>query len=154
MSALDLLISHLPNERKAPARAGVARAFRAACPVCRGHGLPLSLAETDAGGLLLHCFSGCATEDVLSAVGMDWSDVLPHAYEHAKGNGGPDVWGGLAAAVDGLHMAHCRLLAACSPAMRAGEIEESLRAMLAAGEAMQHVKDMARLSMMRKGGHD
>lgn len=152
MSALDLLLSRLPKPpRKAPARAGVARAFRAACPVCAGHGQPLSLGETQAGGLLLHCFGGCEAEDVLSALGLEWKDILPHAHEHAKGNGGPDVWGGLAVAVDGLHMAHCRLLAACSPAMQAGEIEESLRAMLAAGEAAGRVADMARRAMRGNG---
>ena len=29
------------------------------------------------GRVLLHCFGGCATQDVLDAVGLDWSDLMP-----------------------------------------------------------------------------
>lgn len=154
MSALDLILSRLPGEvRKAPSRGGVARAYRSACPACSGHGLPLSVAETRAGGLLLHCFSGCEPVDLLVVLGLDWQSVLPAAplAHHVHRAGEPAAWGSLAAAVDGLMTAHCRVLAACSPAMQAGEIEAALWAILDAGEAMQQVKSMARRALKNGG---
>lgn len=69
MSALDLILSRLPGEvRKAPARGGAARAYRAVCRACGGHGQPLSLAETEDGRLLLHCFSGLDAGEAMQQV--------------------------------------------------------------------------------------
>jgi len=147
---LDLVLSRLPKPaRKAPARAGVARAFRAGCPACEGHGMPLSLAETQDGWLLLHCFAGCSVGEVLAALGLSWDDVLPQqATAHmVKSNGGPTAWGALAAAVDGLRHCHARLLGAA----QVGDAEQQMRAFLDAGEAMQKVQQMARRAM-REGG--
>lgn len=145
MSApLDVLLPRLHGARKAPARSGVARAYRAACPCCSGHGLPLSLAESDAGEgapLLVHCFAGCEPGEVLSALSLDWGDVQPAPLaHHIPGNGGPAVWAGLAAAVDGLLATHARLLAC----VQRGELVDGLHAMLDAGRAAQVVKAMAR----------
>ena len=111
--------------------------------------MPLSLAQASDGRLLLHCFGGCDAKSVLGALGLNWDDVLPRrmSEKRVKGNGGPASWGSLAGAVDALHDAHCRLLATCSLVMEAGEVEAALRALLAAGEAMQAVKDMARRVM-------
>ncbi|MGE0071570.1 MAG: hypothetical protein AB7S55_00710 [Thiomonas sp.] len=154
--SIDLLISRLQKPRKAPARSssGITRAYRSHCPLCGGHGLPLSIAETSDGRILLHCFGGCATENILSSVGLTWDDVLPPrpAAHHAAGNAGPTEWGALFCALDALQQAHCALLAACTTA----EINTAaaLTALLDAGAAMQHVRDMARRAMrdMREGG--
>lgn len=150
MNPLDLLVAKLPDPpRKAPRRGGIERAFRARCPNCEGRGMSLSVAETSDGRLLLHCFAGCDAKSVLGVLGLSWDDVLPLKMPEngVRGNGGPASWGSLAGAVDALHAAHCRLLATCSLVMEAGEIEAALRALLAAGEAMQAVKDMSRRAM-------
>lgn len=153
MSALETVLSRLPTPpRKAPARRGkTLRAFRATCPVCEGHGMPLDMAETQDGRLLLYCHAHkCEFDAVLAALGLTPADVLPDRAQahHVPGNCGPAAaWGALAAAIDALHQAHCRLLATCSPAMKAGEIEAALRALLDAGEAMEAVKAMARRAM-------
>jgi hypothetical protein len=34
-------------------------------------------ARPETGQTLIHCFAGCPTEDVLTAVGLTWQDVLP-----------------------------------------------------------------------------
>ena len=150
MSALDLVISRLQKRpRKAPAKSGIEQAYRAQCPVCAGHGMPLSLAETADGRLLLHCFGRCEAEAVLTSLGLVWGDVLPQDSHttNIHGNGGPAAWGALAAGIDALHQAHCDLLAASSLAMQTGEIEAALRAYLDAGEAAQQIKVMARIAM-------
>lgn len=54
-----------------------ANGWRADCPNGhRSHGT-LSLAQADDGRLLLHCFAGCATADVLGALGLTLGDVMP-----------------------------------------------------------------------------
>lgn len=37
----------------------------------------LSLGRADNGGVLIHCFAGCATADVLAAIGLEMSDLFP-----------------------------------------------------------------------------
>lgn len=115
--------------------------------------MPLSLAETPDEMVLLHCFGGCSAGAVLQALGMGMDDLFPshENVPHATGMGGPSKWGALASAIDGLHRAHCALMAACSPAMDQGEIKQALRALLAAGEAMQQVKMMARQALKNGG---
>lgn len=48
----------------------------ACCPAHDDRGPSLSVTERD-GKLLFHCFAGCEAEDVLAAVGLHWTDVLP-----------------------------------------------------------------------------
>ena len=38
---------------------------------------PLSVTEASDGRVLLHCFAGCDTIDVLQAIGLDWKDLFP-----------------------------------------------------------------------------
>lgn len=150
--SIDLLIARLPKPpRKATARSGITRAYRSHCPHCAGHGLPLSIAETSDGRLLLHCFAGCEPATVLQAVGLTWDHVLPPrpAAHHAAGNAGPAAWGALFSALDALQQAHCALLAACTTAEI--DTEAALAALLNAGSSMERVRDMARRAA-REGG--
>jgi len=51
--------------------------WRADCPnEHKTHGT-LSLAQGDDGRVLLHCFAGCSTADVLGALGLTLGDVMP-----------------------------------------------------------------------------
>lgn len=70
MSA-ETLISRLTKIRQTGPNRWVA-----SCPAHDDRGPSLSVTERD-GKLLLHCFAGCAAEDVLGAVGLRWTDVLP-----------------------------------------------------------------------------
>lgn len=70
MNVLDL-ISRLDKAKQTTSDQWVAR-----CPVHQDR-LP-SLSIRDAGDrILLHCFAGCSTQDVLAAIGMSFADVLP-----------------------------------------------------------------------------
>lgn len=50
--------------------------WRARCPHHRGKSeTSLSVREASDGTILLHCFGGCHSVDVLSAVGLSWRDI-------------------------------------------------------------------------------
>ncbi len=56
--------------------------FVARCPAHDDRSPSLAVKGCDDGRVLLHCFAGCETEDVLSAVGLTFSDMMP---EHIGG---------------------------------------------------------------------
>lgn len=51
--------------------------FIARCPAHGDRSPSLSIRETDTGALLVHCFAGCRTDDVLAAVGLSLADLFP-----------------------------------------------------------------------------
>lgn len=77
MSA-ETLVSRLQGVRSTGNNRWVAK-----CPAHSDRGPSLSVTERD-GKLLFHCFAGCEAEDVLGAVGLSWSDVLPERDGEAR----------------------------------------------------------------------
>lgn len=65
------LLAHL--ERVRPTRRG---SWRAICPGHQDRVPSLDLAEGADGRLLLTCRAGCRTEEVLGALGLDWSALF------------------------------------------------------------------------------
>ena len=61
--------------------------YVAKCPAHEDRSPSLAITEGDDGRVLIHCFAGCETEDVLIALGMTFSDVMPerigtkHSYK-------------------------------------------------------------------------
>ena len=57
------------------------------CPAHDDRSPSLSIKDGDDGRVLIHCFAGCETEDVLSAVGLTFADLMPerigseHSYK-------------------------------------------------------------------------
>lgn len=51
--------------------------FIARCPAHADKRPSLTIRELSDGRVLLHCFAGCDTEAVLTAVGMTFRDVMP-----------------------------------------------------------------------------
>lgn len=49
----------------------------ARCPAHQDRSPSLSIKEGTDSRVLVHCFSGCAVEDVLAAVGLTFSDLFP-----------------------------------------------------------------------------
>ena len=70
MSAAARVLERLPRAR--PSGAG---RWRAPCPGHQSRGLTLGIAERD-GRVLLHCFAGCETGAVLSALGLELRDLF------------------------------------------------------------------------------
>ncbi len=79
---IDVLLSHFDGVKEAGRGKYVAR-----CSAHDDRKPSLAISEGDNGRLLLHCWAGCETETVLSAVGLTFSDVMPerigsdHAYK-------------------------------------------------------------------------
>jgi hypothetical protein len=57
-------------------KAGAGR-WTARCPAHEDRGPSLSVRELDDGRVLIHCFAGCATADVVAAAGLSLSDLFP-----------------------------------------------------------------------------
>lgn len=77
MNNLSTLLSRLDKVQ----RIGNNR-YKACCPAHDDRSPSLAIKD-DGGRLLLHCFSGCQTIDVLGAIGLDFSDIMT---EMAEGN--------------------------------------------------------------------
>lgn len=60
----------------------------ACCPAHDDRSPSLAIRETEDGTILVKCFTGCPTADVLAAVGMDMHELFPkresNAYRAAK----------------------------------------------------------------------
>lgn len=51
--------------------------WMACCPAHGDKTASLSLRETETGSALVHCFAGCSVHEVMSAIGLDQSDLFP-----------------------------------------------------------------------------
>ena len=71
MTPVELLLSRL---QKVKGRNG---SWTACCPAHNDKGPSLAIREADDGRILLHCFAGCETLNVVQAVGMDMTDLFP-----------------------------------------------------------------------------
>ena len=76
----ELLLSRLHGVR----RTGVDR-WLAKCPAHDDKRPSLGVREIDGDRVLVHCWSGCETGDVLAAVGLTFEDLFPkRPTHHAK----------------------------------------------------------------------
>ena len=73
MDAANLLL-RFDRVRKSTARRN---AWTCKCPAHEDRGPSLSVAETDDGRILLHCFAGCDVVDVVAAAGLSIDDLFP-----------------------------------------------------------------------------
>ena len=60
--------------------------YVARCPAHDDKSPSLSIKECGDGRILIHDFAGCETEDVLAAVGMTFSDIMPERLTSRVGN--------------------------------------------------------------------
>ena len=83
--SIDTLISRLDGVTETGPGRYVAR-----CPAHDDRSPSLAIKEEGDGRILLHCFAGCETEDVLSAIALTFSDVMPerigsdHSYKPVR----------------------------------------------------------------------
>ena len=69
---IEKVLPHLTRvKRTAPGK------WIACCPAHEDKSPSLSIREMDDGRLLLHCFGGCAIEEVIGAVGVDMTALFP-----------------------------------------------------------------------------
>jgi hypothetical protein len=72
VSSIELILARLNHVRSTGAGRWLAR-----CPAHEDGRPSLSLRELDDGRVLLHCFAGCSTGDVLAAIALDFNDLFP-----------------------------------------------------------------------------
>lgn len=72
MSVADNLLQRLDKVRQRGASQWSAR-----CPAHDDRGPSLSIKELDDGRVLLHCFGGCNSDEVVRAVGLDITALFP-----------------------------------------------------------------------------
>lgn len=63
--------------------------YMALCPAHEDRTPSLSISDGDGGHVLLHCFAGCNTADVLAAKGLTMADLMPSQPERTLGGLGP-----------------------------------------------------------------
>lgn len=54
-----------------------ARGWMAVCPAHEDRSASLSIGLGDDGRILLNCFAGCSTTDVIAAAGVEWAALFP-----------------------------------------------------------------------------
>lgn len=73
--SIDTVIARLDRVRRC------GRGFIARCPAHEDKSASLSLAEGGDGRILLHCFAGCESADVVAALGFEWRDLFPRRID-------------------------------------------------------------------------
>ena len=82
---IETLLSHFDGVRETGYGKYVAR-----CSAHDDRSPSLAISEGDGGRLLLHCWAGCETEDILAARGLTFADVMPerigseHSYKPVR----------------------------------------------------------------------
>jgi hypothetical protein len=71
MTQIEKLLTRLDKVR------GRNGSWTACCPAHEDKGPSLAVRENEDGRILLHCFAGCETANVLGAIGMDMTDLFP-----------------------------------------------------------------------------
>lgn len=114
MTPLEKLLDKLTKVRRTKADC-----YSALCPAHDDKRPSLSIRERDDGVLLLKCWHGCATHEIVSAVGLKMQDLYPdQAVQHqCKGDRRPFP------ATEALRAVsfECLVVAAAATAMAAGE---------------------------------
>jgi putative DNA primase/helicase len=75
---LEKVLSRLNDPRETAGR------YQARCPAHDDHRASLSVNLGDDGRVLLHCFAGCATADVVKALGLTMKDLFPPTNGHPR----------------------------------------------------------------------
>jgi hypothetical protein len=71
-SPLDIFLAAVPGGGRK-----VGGQFLLRCPVHLDRRPSLAVRELADDSLLVYCHAGCQTEDVLDALGLEWSDLFP-----------------------------------------------------------------------------
>lgn len=71
-TSIDLILSRLDKVKLAGAGK-----WKACCPAHSDRDPSLSIAETETGKILLHCWASCDVRDILAAIGLGFADLFP-----------------------------------------------------------------------------
>jgi hypothetical protein len=77
LGAASKVLDRVAGVRQVGAGRWIAR-----CPAHEDKSPSLSIRENDDGRVLLHCFGGCETTDVIAAIGLAFTDLFDKPLEH------------------------------------------------------------------------
>ena len=72
----------LLNELHKVRKTGVSK-WMACCPAHDDKSPSLSISEGSDGHILIHCFAGCETSEILNSVGLSMTDLFPDRDQHS-----------------------------------------------------------------------
>lgn len=78
---LEKLLSRLQKVEQLPAGSHIAR-YRACCPAHDDSKPSLSVTLAQSGAILLKCWTGCSAEEVITAAGMEMTELFPPVDRH------------------------------------------------------------------------
>ena len=76
--SIDALISRLDGVKETSPGKYLSR-----CPAHDDRSPSLAIKDGDDGRVLIHCFAGCDVENVLDALGLSFSDLMPQRLGHS-----------------------------------------------------------------------
>jgi len=76
-------------ERLSKVKSSGSGKWMAICPTHPDKSPSLSIKLTDDSKILLHCFAGCQVTDIVAAVGLELSDLMPNDLTYRKGSKPP-----------------------------------------------------------------
>ncbi|MDP2098626.1 MAG: CHC2 zinc finger domain-containing protein [Methylobacter sp.] len=80
MSKIDNVLSKLDK-----VKANGSGKWLARCPAHEDKSPSLAIKQTEDGKILIHCFVGCHVSEVVGAVGLELSDLMPDNPAYKKG---------------------------------------------------------------------
>lgn len=72
MKPIEKILSRLHYHQTRPGQ------YAARCPAHDDRSPSLGIRETEDGVVVMHCFSGCETSDVLASIGLSFPDLYPN----------------------------------------------------------------------------
>ena len=79
MIDIDDFVSRLDKVKRTGPNRYIAR-----CPAHDDKSPSLTISVGNNGSVLVNCFGGCGAIDVINAMGLDWSDLLPDNQDEVK----------------------------------------------------------------------
>lgn len=101
MANLEQFLSRLQKVRKNGS------GFVACCPAHQDKSPSLTIKQETDGKILIHCFAGCGADEVVGAIGMELSDLMPEkpTHHHKRGTSAFNPYDVLAAVRDDMTLA-------------------------------------------------
>ena len=75
---IDLILERVQKARKVSADS-----YMACCPAHEDKSPSMRITERD-GRILVHCMAGCTPDDIIAAIGLQWTDLYDDKWDAAK----------------------------------------------------------------------
>jgi hypothetical protein len=75
--SINILLSHVKGVKKAGRAAWMCN-----CPSHADRSPSMKITQAEDGRILIHCFAGCSTQDILGAVGLTMDDLFEDTLYH------------------------------------------------------------------------